>query len=178
MNDLLAKLSSYNLFNTLLPGALYCLASTALGYPIGTGSDLLANAITYYLVGVLIGRVGSIAIEPLFLRVGLTRHPSYEDFVRASASDHKIETLVETSNTYRGLLSATLCLGVSMAALAVRKMLPPSTTFDSLALLTVSIVVLGLAYRKQTGYITKRVLISMKDASSPESPRSTMRPPA
>ena len=66
MNDLLAKLSSYNIFNYLLPGALFVFAVHFLyGWQLKT-PNLIVEAFGYYFIGMTISRVGSVIVEPVF----------------------------------------------------------------------------------------------------------------
>jgi len=160
MDNLLAKLSSYNLFNNLLPGAVFCTGCSYLGVFSIDPSNLVALFIVYYFVGLVIGRIGSIVIEPLFHLLTWTKFPPYDHFVAATKRDEKIEILVETSNTYRGVLTSIVCLAATIGIVETRRVLPANSLFDELTILLGLVVLFGLAYRKQSAYITKRVAVS------------------
>lgn len=90
MSELFAKLSSYNIFNYLLPGVLFvALADTWTSYTFAQ-SDLLLAAFVYYFIGMVISRVGSILVEPVLKKAGFLKFAKYADFVRASSKDVKI----------------------------------------------------------------------------------------
>ena len=65
MNDLLKQLSSYNLFNYLFPGTVFCVALNKLGGFDLIVEDLFAAFFFYYFVGLTISRVSSLIVEPL-----------------------------------------------------------------------------------------------------------------
>jgi hypothetical protein len=65
MKDLLDKLSSYNLFNYLLPGVLFaCLSEPIVGYNL-IQTDIVVGVFFYYFLGMTISRIGSLAVEPI-----------------------------------------------------------------------------------------------------------------
>src|SRR5271167_2488702 len=95
MKELLDKLSSYNIFNYLLPGVVFvALTGDLISYSVG-GQDILKSAFLYYFTGLVISRFGSLIIEPLMKRISLIKFASYKDFVAASKKDEKIELFSE-----------------------------------------------------------------------------------
>ena len=65
VNELVNKISSYNIFNYLLPGIVFAtLADKMINYPIANHNILVA-AFLYYFVGLVVSRFGSLVIEPL-----------------------------------------------------------------------------------------------------------------
>jgi hypothetical protein len=90
MNELLNKLSSYNLFNYLLPGILFAvLASEATHYSF-LQRDIVLALFLYYFIGLVVSRVGSLVIEPLLKKSGFLKFADYKDFVTESKTEHKI----------------------------------------------------------------------------------------
>lgn len=157
MSDILDKISSYNIFNYLLPGSLFAIvADTYSSYSL-IQEDVLIGIFAYYFVGLVISRIGSLAIEPLLAKVGFLKYADYRDFVSASKADKKIDLLVEVNNMYRTLLSlfVVLILFLLFDRLA--------TGYPTLRTLSPYVGLLGLvglflfSYRKQTDYIVKRV---------------------
>src|ERR1700676_3643489 len=105
MNELLNKISSYNVFNYLLLGIVFSLlAGEIIHFPIAQ-KDILTAAFFYYFVGLVISRFGSLIIEPLLKAFCFVRFANYKDFVAASQKDPKLEILSEVNNTYRTLAS-------------------------------------------------------------------------
>ena len=91
MKDLLDKLSSYNIFNYLLPGVLFAAFVDSLTSFHLVQKDPVVGAFLYYFLGSVVSRVGSLFVEPLLRRFNFVAFAPYEDFVRASKEDPKIE---------------------------------------------------------------------------------------
>src|SRR5438552_699340 len=110
MENLLEKISSYNVFNYLLPGTLFAfLLPLVTTYNLDQKNLLLA-AFIYYFIGMVISRIGSLFVEPFLRKIGFLKFSDYGDFVRASADDGKLETLSEVNNTYRTICSLIVCV--------------------------------------------------------------------
>ena len=157
MKDLLDKLSSYNIFNYLLPGVLFAAFVDSLTSFQIVQKDPLIGVFLYYFLGSVVSRVGSLFVEPLLQRFHFVTFAPYEDFVRASKADPKIEVLSEANNMYR-----TICaLMVSVGAVALYER--AATYCPSLSQALPWVLIVGLlalyllSYRKQTAYITKRI---------------------
>ena len=109
MKDLLNKVSSYNLFNYLLPGVLFvCVAKYFTSYNFIQENDFF-GAFLYYFIGMAISRFGSLIMEPFLKWISFLKFTDYKGFIVASKSDEKIELLSEVNNTYR-TISAMLIL--------------------------------------------------------------------
>lgn len=157
MNELLDKISSYNVFNYLLPGTLFAVLATKLTSYQLVQDDLLTAAFLYYFVGLVVSRVGSLVVEPVLKRIGFVTFAPYSDFVATSSEDSKLEVLSEVNNMYRTLASLFLLLAVT----TVFERFARSSAFLTSAipyLLVASMLILFLfSYRKQTKYITGRI---------------------
>ncbi|WP_026613403.1 hypothetical protein [Ensifer aridi] len=157
MNDLLAKISSYDLFNNLIPGAIFVFFLSATGIYSLTAETIVGNLVVYYFVGLVISRIGSILIEPLLRFLGVVSFGKYEDFITASSKDPKILTLLESSNLFRTILALVLVCFVAFNWDVVALWLPLSQrTWGALLCGFVALLFL-LSYRKQTEFIRKRV---------------------
>ncbi len=157
MKELLDKISSYNLFNYLLPGILFVSISQQFtDYNFIQDNDFI-GAFLYYFIGMVISRFGSLFIEPVLKKVSFLKFASYTSYISASKKDIKIELFSEVNNTYRtitALFSILLLLKI-YNHFQVLWSIPQNAT-------TIIIVVLILlmflfSYRKQTNYITKRI---------------------
>jgi hypothetical protein len=157
MNELLTKLSSYNLFNYLLPGVLFAiLASETTPYRL-LQKDIVTGLFLYYFLGMVVSRFGSLVISPLLRVLGFVRFSEYKSFVVASRKDPQIEILSEVNNTYRTICSLfTLLLFLKMYA-RIEASLPWLKGRQSMLLLVLLLVVFLFAYRKQTAFIVKRI---------------------
>lgn len=157
MKDLLAKLSSYNVFNYLLPGVLVAVLGTAMSSFKLLVDDIVVGVFLYYFYGLVVSRVGSLVVEPVLKRITLVRFAPYADFVAASRIDEKLETLSEQNNMYRTLASTFLCLTLLGLADSILARLP---TFSDYGVQIGVLLLLALfiwSYRKQTKYVAARV---------------------
>ena len=77
IDKILEKLSSYNIFNYLFPGVVFCLvADRYLSIPLL--QDSIVNGLfLYYFIGLVISRFGSVAIEPVLKKAGFVKFTAY-----------------------------------------------------------------------------------------------------
>ena len=157
MNDFLEKISSYNLFNYLFPGVVFCLIVDKLfSYPL-IQKDIVVGVFLYYFVGLIISRVGSIIIEPTLKIIGFIKFAEYKDFILASKNDPKIELLSETNNMYRTIVSLFVLIGGVAIFEALKTKWQFLNTYSIEIIIVAIIFMFLMAYRKQTNYIYKRV---------------------
>lgn len=161
MKELLDKLSSYNIFNYLLPGILF----VGLGEKISSFSlvqnNLLIGLFLYYFIGLIISRLGSLTLEPLFRK--FVKFAPYEDFVKASKLDPKIEIFSEQNNMYRSLCM----LSVALILVKIYDLVWGSRSLDNVAIIFIFLIGLSVlflfSYKKQTEkYVVKRVKIALE----------------
>ncbi len=165
LKDLIDKLSSYNLFNYLFPGVLFA----ALGDHLTSYSllvdDIVIGVFIYYFIGLVISRLGSLLLEPLFKWLKIVNFAPYSDFLKASTIDNKIELLSEANNMYRTLSSVFVCLVLLISFDFLERTYPAISGYS----LTIAIFLLAFlfvfSYRKQSNYITLRIFraIQSKD---------------
>ncbi|MBA7677995.1 hypothetical protein ES703_86262 [subsurface metagenome] len=160
MKELLSKLSSYNLFNYLLPGIIFALLESEVTRYSFIQQDIIIGAFLYYFIGLVISRFGSLAIEPLLKRLSFLQFADYKDFIVASKKDEKIELLSEVNNTYRTLSSLFILLLLLKLYEKVEGRFPILKEWEAVILMVLLLIVFLLSYRKQTGYITKRIKMS------------------
>lgn len=157
MKDILSKISSYNLFNYLLPGIIFAvLAERITTYKI-IQSDIIIGLFLYYFCGLVISRIGSLIIEPVMEKVSFVKFVPYKDYVRVSAKDPTLETLSEVNNMYRTLCALFLVILATKAFEAITICLNMRGSASAYILLAGLLVLFALSYRKQTQYITQRV---------------------
>jgi hypothetical protein len=162
MNALLEKLSSYNIFNYLFPGIVFVIIAESLTTFSFIHEDIILGLFLYYFIGLVISRIGSIAIEPLLKRTGFLLFADYSNFVAASKTDNKIELFSEINNMYRTLCSLFLLLIAIRIYEEIAIVLPIIDKW-SIEILTVVLFLLFLfSYRKQTQYIKKRIETMLK----------------
>lgn len=157
MKDLLDKISSYNLFNYLLPGILFVyILKYFTDYNFVQDNNLI-GAFLYYFIGMVISRFGSLFVEPILKKISFLKFVDYKSFVAASKKDEMIELFSEVNNTYRTItaLFIILLLVKTYNHFEVRWDIPINIT--NLIVIVVIFLIFLFSYRKQTNYITKRI---------------------
>ncbi|KOP38237.1 MULTISPECIES: hypothetical protein [unclassified Flavobacterium] len=158
MNDFFNKLSSYNLFNNLLPGILFVvLINHFTNYKI-SHDNLLINVFLYYFIGLTISRISSVYIEPFLKKIKFVTFRDYKLFVDASKKDNKLEILLEVNNKFRVLLTTIILVILSKVyySIDLKWFNFSENTQEYLLLIFIAIIYL-FAYRKQTNYVIKRI---------------------
>ncbi len=157
MKELLDKLSSYNIFNNLLPGIIFVAVGEMFLQRSFMQENLVVGVFLYYFIGLVIGRVGSLVFEPLLKKISFLEFSNYNDFVSASKSDEKLEVLSEVNNMYRTFIALFAILLVARLYEAVETVLPALKQASPFIAIVAITVLFLISYRKQTSYITKRV---------------------
>lgn len=158
MSELLSKISSYNIFNYLLPGTLFVAVSDVLTSYSLVQKDIFVAIFVYYFIGLVISRIGSLVIEPILKKTKFVQFAEYGNFVSASKNDPKINELSESNNMYRTL--AALFFALLIFVVLDKFVLPLRLWLEATGPYILLIFLFGMflfAYRKQTTYIVKRV---------------------
>ena len=157
MKEILNKISSYNLFNYLLPGTVFVFALSKMSAHNFIQKDLLIGAFLYYFIGLIISRIGSVVIEPILKKWKFLKFAEYSDYVIYSRKEKKIEILSETNNMYRTIVSLIFSLVLVKAFDWITVKIGIGDTWQSVVILTLLLALFLFSYRKQTNYITKRI---------------------
>jgi hypothetical protein len=157
MTELLTKLTTYNLFNYLLPGVLFAAAATHVTDYNFIHEDIVIGVFIYYFLGLVVSRVGSLTVEPSLKKTGFIKFADYSDYLSAVKNDKKIEELSEVNNMYRTFIS-TIMLVLALKVYEVLSIYIDVPLEGQVLTLMVLVACLFLfSYRKQTSYITKRI---------------------
>ena len=170
--SMLEKISSYNIFNNFFPGIAFCyMVKIFTDYELDIG-NLWENIFIYYFWGLIIGRIGSLVIENLMMKVRIKNKKSklkenyierapYKEYIKASEKKSFIKILNETNNMYRAMIS------VFASVLIIKLYEILSIYFINLfgkieipleiLLLITGMILFIVSYKKQTDYIRKRV---------------------
>lgn len=163
MEELLGKISSYNLFTNLLPGILYVIILKELtGFDLTFGPVFL-GLFFYYFIGVVINRIGSVIIEPLLIKCKFVTFIEYPIFIKACKSDAKIETLSENNNMCRSLVALCLALLISIGYEQLIIKFPFIGDYNSVIILIGLLLIFIFSYRKQTNFISKRCKADLEE---------------
>ena len=169
MNELLSKISSYHLFNYLLPGSLFAVVATALTHRQFVQQNLVLGLFVYYFYGMILSRVGSLFVEPFLRWVRFLKFADYRDFVAACKKDAKIDELSETNNMYRTLCTLLIVLMLLEGIVLLELKYSELKRAELPVLVPIVFGLLLFSYRKQTGYITKRVKANVESQDTPQS---------
>lgn len=157
MSDVLDKLSSYNIFNYLLPGTLFAAAGSAYTSFEFTFDNLFIAGFAYYFFGLVISRVGSLVVEPLLKHFGFIEFADYPEYVKACQDDRTIEQLSESNNMYRTLISLFLFIGGLFLVDTIVTAFPSAAGPLFIAAFIALFLLFLFSYRKQTRYVSRRV---------------------
>ncbi len=157
MKEILDKLTSYNLFNYLLPGVIFAILLTELTDYMMIQENIVIGAFLYYFIGITVSRIGSLIVEPILKKSGIIKFADYKDFVAASKKDSKIETLSESNNTYRTFISMFLSLLIVKGYNELENKWYWLKENQPILIPIFILIIFVLAYRKQTNYVNKRI---------------------
>ena len=162
MKDLLDKLSSYNIFNYLFPGILFVIFAEKFTSIALIQKDIILGVFLYYFIGLVISRIGSLCIEPLLKKIGFLIFAEYSEFISAAKLDGKLEILSEQNNMYRTLCSLFLSITMIKSYEWITEKYSVVAGWGRELTIVGLLVLFIFAYRKQTGYITKRIKAALK----------------
>lgn len=157
MNELLSKLSSYNLFNYFFPGVIFAFLADGVTNYSFIQPNIVIGFFLYYFIGLVVSRFGSLVIEPVLRKVSFIMHEDYEDFVGACKKDEKLEILLEVNNTYRTLCSLFFLLPLLKLYEFIEHIIPFLRGWRIVLIIVSLFLVFLFSFRKQTGYIIKRI---------------------
>ncbi|EMO73420.1 hypothetical protein LEP1GSC120_3508 [Leptospira santarosai str. 200702252] len=157
MKDLLDKLSSYNLFNYLLPGVLFAFIEKDTFDFLSIKDNVIFAVFFCYFLGLLASRVGSLMIEPILKKVNFIKYSKYEDYLNASRKDPKIEILLETSNMYRTFIGLFVLITIFRFYGYLARTYFISKECSFYICIFSLIILFILSYKKQNGFILSRI---------------------
>jgi hypothetical protein len=160
LKELSDKISSFNIFNYLLPGILFVVIAKEL-----TGMDLiltrhLLGVFLYYFIGMVICLFGSLVIEPLLHRLNFVKFIDYKSFILAARNDDQLELLSHINNIYQSMVSMSVLLIIVKAYSYVKYALAIPNSISIIFALIGIIVLFLFSYRKQAMHIAKRIEIN------------------
>lgn len=157
MEKIIEKMDSYNIFNYLLPGAIFDYMFEILFHMKLVQGNIVENLFVYYFLGMILSRIGSIIIGPICKKIKWVKFADYGDFIKASEKDDMVKLLSEVNNTYRTLLSGGIVLIVFKIYFFIVEKLSISNDINKIIAIVFIVVLFALSYRKQTKYVANRV---------------------
>lgn len=161
--EIIEKITSYNIFTNLLPGAVFVYAADRYYNTGFISDDLLVNVFVFYFFGLLIGRVGSLLVELPLKYLGLIRKNSYGQYLDAEKSDAKIAILLEARNTYRSFVALCLLLLILSVYQYAELQFPRISEWRGLIAAFFLGVLFLVSFLKQDKYISDRVRAGLKN---------------
>lgn len=160
MKELLDKLSSYNIFNCLLPGILFALLVGKLTSHVLIQDDIFIGMFVYYFLGLICSRVGSLVVGTFLKKIKFVEFEPYSEFVVACEKDSKIELLSEVSNMYRTLIAMCLLLTVVVLYDYFSNFCPTLVTIVPYGSFFALLWIFLYSHKKQTNYIKERIKLT------------------
>lgn len=157
MKDLLDKLSSYNIFNYLLPCTLFVSILPQISSFNLVQKDLTIGLFLYYFIGLTISRVGSLIIEPFLKKKNFLKFSDYSKFIEASKKDTEIKLFSEVNNMYRTICSMLFILILTKLYECLESKISFLEDYRNLLLGILLSVLYIYSYKKQTEHINKRI---------------------
>lgn len=162
MKYILDKISSYNLFNNLVPGLSYLYLSDKILNTCFFNDSLIEIIIIAYLVGMIISRFSSIVITNIIFKVSNIKEAKYKDYITACDKDEKINVLLQDRNIYRSLCG----MGVILLFLKLVQILLGNNLNYNIILeiifLIVFIIIFAISFVKQNKFIINRIKTANK----------------
>lgn len=171
MENILEKLSSYNILNNILPGVVFIFfwdkSFPTMKFALSE-DNLISSIFLYYFFGMIISRAGSLFIEPAFKFVKIIRFEPYSRYLQARCIDEKIPELLETDNLFRTMIATFLFLLIIRVAHSFI-FYPGYILYKDIFMYIFLIftIIFSLAYRKQTQYIVKRINTALETKEKP-----------
>lgn len=155
------KISNYDFFNNLFPGVLFgIIIEHYFSINISLNNIGIVLAI-YYFIGLIISRIGSLILDPTLEKKKFIKKSNYDDYISACRVDDKIESLAETANMYRSLFVTAM---LTLILIFVYIISDSFLIMDAVVIIVFAFtgVLFIFSYKKQIGYINKRVDRSTK----------------
>ncbi len=154
---ILSKISSYNILNYMIPGAVgLFFIDKVLGYTTIETWPAYIICIVVYFMGLVFNRVGSVFIEPWYKCVKIVVYTPYADFVKAERKDGRLTTFSEVNNSYKTYTAESLLLFIACIVLDLLRGTNLLCDWVRLISLFALYILFSFSYHKQTAYIGKR----------------------
>lgn len=114
LKSLSEKLSAYQLFNFIYPGAVFLGILSYKGVPLGMLKEIWWFLLASYFLGMTISRFGSIVIESICLKFGWIEKYDIKRYADNIAKNSFTAILLELTNIYRTNCSMGILLFLCM----------------------------------------------------------------
>ena len=163
MESLLDKISSYNILNNIIPGAVFVYFWSALDIGTFPSDNIVESVILYYFCGLIVSRVASLVIELFFKKVNLISYAPKSEYIEATKRDKLIETLLESNNMYRTFTGLFLVLVIAKAYVVAANYFCIRQEISAWIVLIGLLCLFAGSFCKQTEHLRSRVETALKD---------------
>lgn len=154
MEKILEKIEIYHFINYLLPGIVFMVSFNNIYENEFISGNAVISAVEYYFIGLILSRIGSVILQPIFKKINFIKYADYEKYIKASDMDNKLEILQREANQYRTYIVTFTLLAIIQAT---------TGNFSKSFWIWIGISVLFImAYKKQINFIVDRVEKSYK----------------
>ena len=153
MEKLIEKIEIYHFINYLLPGTIFVAIFNKICGNEFIDSNVVIAVIEYYFIGLILSRIGSVILQPIFKKAKLIKYADYNKYIKASEEDNKLEILQREANQYRTYIATFIILVIIQSYTCI-----VNKNFSIILILFVGLVALfTLAYKKQIKFIVDRI---------------------
>ena len=159
MQEIIEKISSYNIFNYLFPGIIYVVLIREITNYDFLQKNNFIGAFLYFFIGLVISRFGSLVIDAILKskKLNFIKFADYSEYITASDKDKKVELFSEVNNMYRTIISLFVLLLFTKGYHSLSNWLGLSKNLSFILLSILLIILFVFSYKKQTGFTVKRV---------------------
>lgn len=172
--SIVEKISSYNIFNNLLPGIVFCyLVESTTRISFVNDLRIWEMFFVYYFIGMIISRIGSLILEKILKNIKVKNKEtkakekfivfaSYDKYSEAAENKPFITQLSENNNAYRTIATVFALAGLVKIydCLVYDIIIKLNAKFNSIIIILgfIGLMILFImSYKKQTEYICKQV---------------------
>ena len=149
------KIDKYNLFTNIIPGFLLLIFNMYY-FEIGR-LGVMEELIISYFVGLTLSRIGSIFVAEILFKLTAEKGESYKEYINACEKDKKIDTLLQTRNTYRTICAMLLVAFLEIITSKVLKLISIPNDIMILIIISLLIIIYAISFCKNNKYIAERV---------------------
>ncbi len=153
MEKLIEKIEIYHFINYILPGTIFVAIFNKICINEFIDSNVVIAVVEYYFIGLILSRIGSIILQPIFQKIKLIKYADYNKYIQASEEDNKLEILQREANQYRTYVATFIILFIIQSYTCI-----VNKKFSIILIFFVGLIALFiLAYKKQIKFIVNRV---------------------
>lgn len=153
MEKIVEKIEIYHFINYLLPGTIFIAILNKICRNEFLDNNIVIAVIEYYFIGLILSRIGSVILQPIFKKTKFIKYADYNKYIKASEEDNKLEILQREANQYRTYIATFIILTIIQSYTCI-----VNKNFSMILILFVGLAILfTLAYKKQIKFIIDRV---------------------